>query len=175
MVPKSKMWRKVFGSLLGVCTLAGAAVFFPRPTVSPPSMPFDPTDKFSVSFEISNNGYIPLNDCTAMLGVGQISGASAHFDPSFIPSFKSRLVMPAWQHHRLGMDDRFTVVLSDLLQMGVQSADIAIVVSYKPWFLPIRREKIYRFVTISQTGARQTWRSWPPDEPLTFASQQREK
>jgi hypothetical protein len=167
---KTKKRSKILPVIFGLCTVLGFSVslvvFLPRPTVSPPSVPFDKNDKFSVSFNISNNGYIPLEDCTAMLGIGQILGRDVPFDPSFMPTFKSRFVMPAWQHHYLGMDDRFTVILSDLLRANVQSADIAIIVSYKPWFFPLHREKIFRFVTFKGTGASQYWRSWPVDEPL---------
>lgn len=81
-------------SLLGLYTLLGGAaaivVFFPRPVISPPSIPLSQTI-FSVSFEVINNGYIPLEDCGILLGVGQINTAGAILDRSFIPDFKSRL------------------------------------------------------------------------------------
>ena len=155
--------------MLGLCTVLGFVisllVLLPRPTVFPPSVPLDQKDQFSVSFDITNSGYIPLADCTASLGVGQITSKGANLDPGFIPTFESRLVMPAWQHHRLGMDERFTIVLSDAVH-PVESADIAIIVSYKPWFFPINREKIFRFVTFKQTNGHQYWRSWPINEKL---------
>ena len=167
--PRTRRHSKVLPAILGLCTVLGFAislvVFLPRPTVLPPSVPLDQKDQFSVSFDITNSGYIPLADCTASLGVGQITSKGAHLDPMFIPTFKSRLVMTAWQHHRLGMDERFTIVLSDAVR-PVESADIAIIVSYKPWFFPIYREKIFRFVTFKQTDGHQYWRSWPIDEQL---------
>jgi hypothetical protein len=165
-VKEIKTRMKLLPILLGICTLVGGAVvFLPRPMVLPPSVPLDQKDQFSVSFDVSNSGYIPLTDCTASLGVGQITTQGAHLDPKFIPTFESRLVMPAWQNHKLSMDERFTIVLSDILR-PVESADIAIIVSYKPWILPIHREKMFRFVTFKQTNGHQYWRSWPIDEPL---------
>lgn len=167
--PKTKMRSKVIPLFLLICTLVGVAasiaVFLPRPIVSPPSIPFDNNNRFSVSFDIINGGYIPLEDCGVSLGVGQITSKGAHLDPSFFPTFGSRLVMPAWQHHRLAMDERFTVVLSDLMR-NVESADIALIVSYKPWFFPIHKEKIFRFVTFKQKDGQSYWRSWPIEDPL---------
>jgi len=155
--------------IIGICTFVGfvasIVVFLPRPMVSPPSVPFVTNDPFSVTFDICNNGFVPLYDCDASFGVGQIAGKSRKLDPSFIPTFESRFVMPAWKHHKLRMDERFTIVLSDLMK-NVGSADIAIIVSYNPWFIPIRREKIFRFVTFKQSGEIFYWRSWPVGEPL---------
>jgi hypothetical protein len=167
---QTKRSSTILPLLLAVCTLVGCAAslvaFFPRPTVSPPSIPFDKNDRFSVSFDITNGGYVPLEDCEVSLGVGQIATKGARLDPSFLPTFKSRLVMPAWQHHTLRMDEKFTVVLSDLIRGNVESADIALIVSYKPWFLPIYREKAFRFVTFKQPDGQSYWRSWPIQEPL---------
>jgi hypothetical protein len=165
--PKTK---KSFKVLLVICTLVGGAaaltVFWPRPMVSAPSIPFDKTNPFSVSFDISNGGYLPLWDCGVGLGVGQIINIKGnHLDPSFIPTFESRIINPAWQHHRLAMDERFTVALTDFLDKA-GAADIALIVSYKPWFVPINREKIFRFVTFKQADGNSYWRSWPIDEPL---------
>ena len=156
--------------LLMICTLVGGLaaiiVFLPRPMVSAPSTPFDKTNPFSVSFDIANSGYVPLWDCGVSLGVGQIINIKgSHLDPSFIPTFESRMVNPAWQHHRLAMDERFTVALTDFFDKAI-AADIALIVSYKPWFVPIHREKIFRFVTFKQADGHSYWRSWPIDEPL---------
>lgn len=167
-VKETRTRMKLLSILLGICTLVGGAVvFLPRPTVLSPTVPFDNNNSFSVSFDISNNGYIPLEDCGISLGVGQIAGKDAHLDPSLIPSFQSRFIMPKYQHHRLGMDERFTFVASDIIG-NAGAADIAIIVTYKPWFLPLRREKIFRFVTLKQSDKQLFWRSWPVDEPLPF-------
>lgn len=155
--------------ILGIFTcvgfIASIVVFLPRPMVSPPSVPFVTNDPFSVTFDIYNNGFIPLHNCEVYLGIGQITGESKKLDPLFIPTFESRFVMPAWQHHKLGIDERFTLVLSDLMN-GVGSADIAIIVSYNPWFIPIRKEKIFRFITFKQKSSIIYWRSWPTNRLL---------
>jgi len=82
---QTKKRSKLLPSILAICTVLGSAlslvVFLPRPTVLPPSVPLDQADQFSVSFDITNSGYIPLEDCTAYLGVGQIVGKDARLDP----------------------------------------------------------------------------------------------
>jgi len=174
MGEKTKSNRRLYSLLIGVCTFVGFAasiiVFLPRPNVSAPTVPFDIEDSFSVSFDISNNGFVPLHNCTIYFGVGQVAGKNKRLDPLFIPSFESRFVMPAWKNQNLGMDDRLTAVLSDLLK-NVASADIAIIVSYNPWIIPIRREKIFRFVTFKHGDGRQFWRSWPVGETLPIPKQ----
>ena len=166
---KTKTHKRIYSLLIGICTFVGfvasVIVFLPRPNVSAPTVPFDTEDSFSVSFDVSNNGFIPLYHCTVSFGVGQVVGKEKQLDPLFIPSFESRFVMPAWKDHDLGMDDRITIVLNDLIK-NVGSADIAIIVSYNPWIIPIDREKIFRFVTFKQNDGRQFWRSWPVGEVL---------
>lgn len=167
--PKTKKRSMISRIIVGIVGLVGfvaaIVVFLPRPTVSPPSIPFIPNDPFSVTFDVYNNGLIPLNNCDISFGVGQITGKNSKLDPLFIPTFESRFIMPAWKNHDLGIDERFTIVLSDLMK-NVDSADIAIIVSYNPWFLPIRREKIFRFITLNKGNDVCFWRSLPIGEPL---------
>ena len=168
--PKSKRRTALLPMVLGLCTILGgiaaAVVFLPRPIVSAPSVPLDQNDIFSVSFDIINGGYVPLEDSGILLGVGQIGTRGARINSSFTPTFESRLAYAPWQHHRLGMDEKFTIVLTDAIKGQIDFADIAIIVSYKPWFFPIRREKVYRFVSIRQTDGHSYWRSWPIEKAL---------
>jgi hypothetical protein len=113
----------------------------------------------SVSFTISNANVLPLWDVSASLGVGQINGRDRALDPGFVPNFATRLTNPEWQHHNLGMDDSFTVSPESMFR-NAGPADIAIVISYKPWFLPWRREKVFRFVTARRSDGSTYWRAW---------------
>lgn len=171
MVTKTKNRSRVgllWSAIVGIVGFAAAVVvFLPRPMVSPPSVPFDSNNRFSVSFDISNNGYIPIEDCTVLLGIGQIQFNNfTQYDPLSIPTFATRIVISDWQNHRLNMDDRITLTPADIFKGDVKYADIAIIVSYKPWFLPFRREKMFRFVTLKQADNLTYWRSWPVGEPL---------
>ncbi|MFZ0589754.1 MAG: hypothetical protein WAM39_04690, partial [Bryobacteraceae bacterium] len=144
--------------------VGGLVVFLPRPTVSAPSAPVNGVDQASVSFDISNNGLISLDDVGIAIGLGiATSGTKGKIIGT--PDFKVVMRKTAWQHQHLGMDDRFTIVLSDIISGGVVSADIAVIVRYRPWVLPLRREKIYRFVTYPQINGENHWRSFPLDAP----------
>lgn len=141
-----------------------ALALLPRVVVSSPSVPFDPNNVFSISFDISNVNFIPLHDVAVAVGLGQTGNKASKPDPNLIPSFKSQISRFEWLHHDLGMDERFTINLTEFIRGEAAYADIAIVVSYKPWLLPVRRQKLFRFVTYKETNGESRWRSWPTGE-----------
>ena len=61
------------------------------------------------------------------------------------------------------MDERITITLADVCSIGppvqLSAADLSIVVSYKPWILPLPREKIFRFIARKQTNGLFYWYS----------------
>jgi hypothetical protein len=168
---KSQPHKVAIRALLGLCTLLGGIVavlaLLPRPVVSSPSVPFDPRNALSVSFDISNSNFVPLRDVSAYLGLGQLVGGKGSLLSDEPPSvgYGSRFTNPEWQHHNLGMDERFTINLESMFR-NMGAADIAIVVSYRPWLLPITKEKIFRFVTGKRSDGVTYWRSWPVGEKL---------
>jgi hypothetical protein len=161
---------------LVAATLLGGIVAFlalvPRPLVTA-SDPVDPSNVLSASFIISNTNFIPLNSVDVFLAVRELQGAlvlRAERPPQGTPFSKvARIIKPEWHDHTLGMDERFTITIADLLVnqgSGLTWADMAIVVSYKPWILPWRREKMFRFITRKQTNGRLYWYSFPLDAPV---------
>jgi hypothetical protein len=104
----------------------------------------------------------------AMVGLRQINPVSdptplGPFDPAVSPS---RLEFPEWANHTLTMDKRFTITLDQLFHAPDEvlnspkrpgNADIDIVISYQPWFLPWTCEKVYRFKTYKQTNGDFYW------------------
>ncbi len=101
-----------------------------------------------------------------MFAVGQVQGSDGKpFNPNFQPSFTSRVVSPEWQNHDLGIDDKFTVtpdqVFHTVIGFGPKMADIAIVVEYRPAYLPWKLEKMFRFKTYRQTNGNLYWYSAP--------------
>ena len=71
--------------------------FLPRPSVSL-SDPVIPGDPWNANVVVSNNNFVALTDSTLMLGIGQITTVGRTPNPSFIPSFKSRMMLGPWQH-----------------------------------------------------------------------------
>ena len=90
------------------------------------------------------------------------------FDGCFIPSFASQIGPSSWHADTIGIDEHFTVLLSDFSRatkgMNVRM-DIAIVVKYKPWILPIHKQRIFRFVTYAKDNGQYYWRAWPLGMP----------
>ncbi|MCL4522929.1 MAG: hypothetical protein M1451_03325, partial [Acidobacteria bacterium] len=105
------------------------------------------------------------NEVSVSMGVGQIVMEPREPRKGLVPDFSSRLTRSNWNRHTLRMDEKFTISTADLIMMlppdQLAFADIAIVVSYQPWWLPFRREKIFRFVTYRQTLGHIYWYSEP--------------
>ena len=151
-------WPAAIAFLLSALSLL---VFLPRPVVSAPSVPFDPSSALSVSFDVTNNGITKLNDVNILVGVNFIRGPNGRPSLVGVPGFKSRFALDGWQHRQLSMDERITLNLSALIVGQTTSADIAVIVEYQPWILPLRREKVFRFATYQETDGSTHWRSWP--------------
>jgi hypothetical protein len=154
-------------TLLGLAV--GALALLPRISVSPPSSQVDPNNVLSVSFDISNTGYIPLEDVSAKLAAGDIGapnapGIHAKRKPNGAPEFWVYFPIIQNQHHYLGLDERFTINPESQMGGFVSQADIAVIVSYQPWFIPWRREKSFRFFAKPDRQGKVYWRSWPIDE-----------
>lgn len=149
-------------ALLGA--IATVLALLPKVTIDS-SVPVDPTNPFSASFTIINSGYIPLWSTDVSIGIGQVVFEPAQVDPNLFPKFENRFTPPEWLNHRLSSDERFTVTIGDIFQMGhgvrLSGADIVISISYKPWILPFRSETVLRFITKKQSDGRLYWYSLP--------------
>lgn len=163
---------------LGICTLLGglaaAITFLPRVTITSTD-PVDPENPFSVSFTVTNASFIPvpLNDVSLRVFVGQILAEPLPFNPpkKFVWG-SGGFTRTEWSGHRLQMDERFTITLQGMFGMGktppyipakLSGADIAMIVKYKPWFIPIEQESGFRFVTHRQSNGLIYWYSTPLD------------
>jgi hypothetical protein len=168
-VEETNQGKQRFASLLGVCTIIGTVAalltFVPRPSVVPGD-PVDPSDSMSASFTIVNTTFIPLWHVTAEVASGYLNGGKApdsSITRTMKPEFATlgpRLVRPEWKDHTLNMDDRFTITPADLFRHA-KEGEIATVVMYKPWILPLQREKVFRFLTYRQTNGNLYWYSLP--------------
>jgi hypothetical protein len=173
--PQNQLLKRLLGWLLSFATLIGIPAFalmvLPRVSVSVPSAQVDPNNVLSVSFDISNTGYIPLNDIAlgvapALIDSGAASGGKivGTLKPNGVPDFEHVINFQGWQHHNLSLDERITFDLASVIKGTISKADIAVVISYTPWIVPLRREKRFRFVTMTSETGMTEWRSWPLDE-----------
>ncbi len=171
---RTKPHKAALALLLALCTLLGGLVailgLLPRVAVSTPSLPIDPGNPFSVSFDITNANIVPLRDVEVSVGVGNIivgPGGQAFTIGSSSDTERGFIGAEAWKHHLLNADDRFTVNLLDLKALAgamkynrLIQADITIAVAFNPWLFPVRRISQFRFVT-QPRGDAIDWRSWP--------------
>jgi hypothetical protein len=159
--------------ILGAATLIGGVgalvVFLPRVLVASPSAAVDPSNVMSSSFEISNTGYVPLEDMSVKLAAAYISGTAIDgaipeaLKSDGSPNFGIGIGLRNSEHHYLGLDDHFTVNPENNL-IGVKTADVVFNVSYRPWIIPMRREKLFRFIAKKDARGNTYWRSWPLNE-----------
>src|SRR5450631_356540 len=162
--------RWLVAALSILASLVALLSLMPRVSASLPSSPVDPNDILSGSFEVSNTGYIPLKDVSIELASAYIGNPAPDgslrgpFKDDGSPTFGLRFQLAGMNHHYLGIDDRLTVNPGTQFQGEIGVADIAIVVKYQPWFIPIQREKLFRFILMPDRQGRIYWRSWPVDE-----------
>jgi len=130
----------------------------------------DPSNPFSVSFTVANNGIIPLTHVDAILAFKNITYPGVVFrgyEPGKAEDQFVRFSVDRWNNHFLAMDDRFTVSTAETF-LGrdpsaapgpLEGATIAIIVAYQPWPLPrwLRRQKEFRFRTFRQTNGQTYW------------------
>jgi hypothetical protein len=147
--------------LLGLLSIIGGMAalltFLPRPTVTVHD-PVDPFNVMSASFDIAENGFVPLRRVGTALALRQLNLGNTVFEGD--PRFGTRFIKPEWRGQTLHMDEHLTVTPSDFFYRA-KDGYIAIVVEYQPWFLPFYREKIFPFITHRQTNGRLYWYALP--------------
>lgn len=158
----------VLGSLLVVATLLGGiaavVVFWPR-VVATISDPVDPDDPFSASATVTNTGYIPLDSVTPYVGVASIrtkGSPPASEDFETYPPQTTKFRRAQWPTRTLGLDDKFTFALNDVVDTHpgqLESAAIAVVVDYEIPIIHWQREKIFPFAAHRQTNGKFYWYS----------------
>jgi len=162
--------------VLAICTIvggiAGAVFFLPRVSVTPTD-PADPKQPFESSFTITNTNIIPLRDVGVGAGIYEINTVSfdEHNRPAVDPTRVPQMTIPEWNHHNLSMDEKFTVSIGRQFwgldpnpkpgARGFAGADIAIVVHYRPWFIPCEQTRIFRFVSHRYPNGSLSWFSHP--------------
>ncbi len=152
--PRTPLGRWLWGVVLGTCTIVGGLVIFlPRIAVSARE-PVDSAWPLTAPLTVRNTGFIPLEDVSASLAMGQIATNNGSIDRESIPTFGARFALPKyWTGRYLSMDEAFDVVPDTMFHFpNVTFADIALSVTYKPWFMPFHREKTFRFTTVRQGG-----------------------
>jgi hypothetical protein len=147
--------------------LGALVTFLPRFSVTAGEI-VDSQNTFSASFTIANLGFIQLRHVQANLGLGAFKSSSLGLlDPKANYTYKPELAASEWAIPRLNMDQTFTFTPDQVFRYTVVNdplqADIAIIVSFQPWILPWKQEKLFRFKTYKQTNGNLYWYAVPPN------------
>jgi hypothetical protein len=148
-----------------------ALVLYPRVTVEVTS-PEVPGSVLTSEFTIQNTGFITLEDLQAGLNLCRININSLPTNFGCDYANQPTMIWTPWRRSFLLRDERFTINLADAIHTSpssVKYADIGILVEYKPWFMPFRMSRIYRFQTRYGSDDILRWYSMPlAEQPARF-------
>ena len=141
----------VLGFLIALLTI------FPRISVSNDA-PLDADDAFATPFVVSNDGYLPLYSVLFLVSTRDVRFTDGRAIIG-TPDYKSRWTAPDWELPSLYPTKRHDVYAGRVIVSHgtLQSADIGIIVQYRPAFWPFRREILCRFKTQQGYDGRLHW------------------
>jgi hypothetical protein len=177
--PPTKRWwtrpkQLVAAGAAFLGAMAAMATFLPRVSVTPLSQVVPENEAPSI-FAVQNAGLVPLEDVQPMLIPCQIS-LNTHPVPedresgctynSDITPRMGGFVPTLWHQSFLGIDHRYTISMQEVFKttnnIHIGYADFALIVTYKPWFLPWRRQASFRFTTEMQGDGLLYWKERDP-------------
>jgi hypothetical protein len=144
--PAPKGWRRWLGKIGTACvalvgfvaaSIAVVTTCWPRMVADAPGL-FDDANAYSISFAVTNTGWIPLRDVRLSVGICSMkmdrSSFSVNLGPQYsedkcgVPGF--RIGDPwRWERQELVRDEKFTINLSDQLSTPsdkIESDDVLI-------------------------------------------------
>lgn len=128
----------IFGSLLS------ALAFLPRPTVEI-GAPVEPSNPLSTTFTIKNGNITPLEHVNVSIFLANIITSNGVHMGAFWVAGND------WKSDYLGPNEGLTIDFGSMIGCHIprcrfKVADIAVDITYRPWFLPFQRQKRFRFV-----------------------------
>lgn len=156
------LFLTILGLVIGAISLITVIELFPRLSASP-TAPFDLGSQFA-SFQISNDGYLPVSD----LKFGCFIWKAKIMGTAFERVTTNSSLYPTLP--KLNVGDSYTIDCRHLIYgppQTIQSLDMAIFLHYRPWPWPfslIRRTRVFRF-TASPGANSMNWYKQPP-QPL---------
>jgi hypothetical protein len=164
---------KIFG--IAAVVVGFLAILYPKISVSPATS-LDMKNPLLTPFIISNDGNIPINNVRFKLGVQKISWKDGK-KITLEPNFSSHFLNPNDTVSELLPAEKYSV-LSPLTLEGkdvVEFADIAIIVEFKPFILPIKMTRTFRFITTKSSDNKLYWYPQPVSKTTTELSRSYEK
>ena len=147
----------------GLGFAATVVTFLPRPVIEQRGGDDSVGEISTVSFTVRNGGYLWLRNARVMLGLCYIKTTRG---PTFegascANGFATKITLGNLRAD-LGMDDPAQpLTMPDYFRFPIESADIGILVSYNPWFLPWQRTKPYRYRARTMDDGKVHWEPIP--------------
>lgn len=140
----SNIWKILAGSALLLGLFVSLITISSKISVRSDD-PINRSDPFSTPFQIKNDGYIPVFNITFLCTIREVK-----FDNrASIHNINTRIVNPPIPKIRSG-EETTTFFKCLPHKSPITSADIEIAVSYRPMWVFWKREKRFRFSTISR-------------------------
>lgn len=149
--------------------LVGLFVFWPRMTVDALTTSFDPLDPHPLQFRILNTGLLQLQNVQLVLGLCEIAPLPPKTAKSADDCSGTRIIPKQRALGTISVDEPVSFRVDDVFyhRVGVGSYDISIVVEYKPWRIPIKCERQFRFYTRLENDGRLSWQTKSVPELFT--------
>lgn len=150
------------GSLLGF--YLGYLALVPRPVVSQVVSAM-PTTLLATSFSVTNNGYLPMYNAEFSCGVINVDakgkqklGGSKDKGLRIVkPDQRASVIKYTQSYSAKCSQNSFGFIGENSEKQPITNADIEILVSFKPWLLPWREEKSFRFTTVTGDDNKLQW------------------
>jgi hypothetical protein len=156
-------WKLIVGTVSGVGLLLGLVTailsLLPRLSVSNLES-LDPDDPFSTPFVVSNDGVLGINDVVLSCILVRLESATQHWA---VEGFRSVGYAPTIP--RLDPGEQGTAPCNPAVGLKASAADIEVVVSYRPDYVPWKKERPFRFVTVSSKDGKLHWIPQPYIRP----------
>ncbi len=156
--------------LLGIATLGAfviaALTLLPRITVKVSNK----GELSLASFTITNTGYIPLHAVTTTVGVcflqtANVAGRSGPMRIRVVgtdcANWATSFYNKDWKVFDLPIDEPQTIDMSEVFDVyngaTIEDGDIAILIVFQPWILPIHRRYIFHFIVKTESDGNKYW------------------
>jgi hypothetical protein len=160
------LWRKkgdlVVWASVAMTLCAGAFYFLPRVTVDP-SGPYDPANPSPITFTIANINIVPLQDVQPTIGLCYIviRDSTGSKPPECNGPSLSRLAFTPWRIKWLDVDEKYQIAIEEAIKIHdreqIEVANITIAIVYRPWYMPFRLTKEFRFITKPRSDGKIYW------------------
>jgi hypothetical protein len=156
----SRSWKIIVGASSVVGLIGGLMYFAARVTVSSLT-PLNPTDPFSTPFSISNDGAFSIYDVEFSCSLNDVKFPNGGGMSNLSVGGYG---LPPIKVIEAGEKATYQCLIGSQETPKGSQADIHVVVSYQPKFIPCRIDKPYRFVMKQGSDKQWYWFQQPVSE-----------